>query len=336
MPKDLNFYFKNKAIVDIIAPSSLCEVKKIKESIKYIKNLGFTPRFNKQLLLKPKGALASQTLLQKEKELEVALAAPDSSIIWCLRGGAGSFKLLPFLLKLKKSKNPKLLIGYSDITALHYAFNHKWGWPSLHFSGIEELSGFFSKYKKHQPGYLKLLGIIKNKTLEYKNLNLLNPNIFESTKLKKSEFKKEKNTFSLKSVIVGGNLCTLVSLLGSKSLSAAKISIPSKSSILFLEDINEPAYKVDRMLYQLKEAGYFKNIRAVLLGDFMANSLESKKIKVILTEFFSAALIPVIYGLKSGHAKVNNPLPFMIPVQLSFNFINKKPKISIRLYNFEK
>lgn len=325
MSKSLNSYFNNHSIVDIIAPASLCSVAEIKKSIEYVKYLGLKPRFNKNILVKPKGILCSQSLLQKKQELQKALWTEDSSIVWCLRGGYGSAKLLPFLSKLKKPKTKKLLIGYSDITALHYLLNQKWKWPSLHFSGLEELSTFFHKNKKHKPGYFKCLNLKKNKPVEYKNLKLLNTSSVSLFK------EKRKNTYNLNSVIIGGNLCTLTSLLGSQVLKLNKISIPGTASILFLEELNEPAYKVDRMLYQLKEANYFKNIKAIVLGDFISAESEKKKVQKILKQFFETLSIPVVQGLKVGHGKINTPLAFMLPVNLSFSLKKIESKLSINL-----
>lgn len=331
MPSCLNSYFNKNDIVDIIAPASLCSVSDIKKSIEYVKHLGLQPRFNKNLLVKSNETLCSQSLRQKEQALKDALLAEDSNIVWCLRGGYGSFKLLPFLSNIKKPKNRKLLIGYSDITALHYFFNQKWKWPSLHFSGIEELSTFFLKNKKQKPGYFKFLDLIKAKKVRYTNLHLLNSNRVLLSGSKSSCKQIKKNIYSLNAVTVGGNLCTLTSLLGSKTLQLNKISIPSFPCILFLEDLNEPSYKIDRMLSQLKEANYFKNIKAIILGNFVFSKLESKKINKIFKEFAETLSIPMVQGLKAGHGKINQPLVFMAPVNLTMDLNNLKSKTSIQL-----
>lgn len=302
MNKTLKKAFKKNSIVDIIAPASLCSPKEIKQSIDYIKQIGLKPRFNSKILKKSKSNLYSQSLSQKKIDIKKALTAKDSNIIWCLRGGYGSFKLLTFLSKIKKPTQKKILIGYSDITALHYLFNHKWKLASLHFSALQELGAFFYKNKKHSPAYNIFLQMIDNKKMEHKNLNLLNP----------SKLKTKKH---LKSVLFGGNLCTLSSLMGSKILN----NITKPQGILFLEDVNEPAYKVDRMLYQLKEAGFFKNIETIIFGYFIASPLEQKKIKKILKTFAQDLSIPVLWGLKAGHKKLNKPLAFMSPVCLNFN-----------------
>lgn len=331
MSSHLSSYFKKNDIVDIIAPSSLGSILEIKKSIEYVKHLGLQPRFNKTLLAKSKETLCSQTLQQKEKEIKDALLAKDSSIVWCLRGGYGSFKLLPFLSKMQKPKYKKLLIGYSDTTALHYFFNQKWKWPSLHFSGIEELSTFFLKNKKQKIGYLQFIDLIKKNKIKYANLKLLNAN--NTLWFNSKNFSKltKKNIFSLNSVIIGGNLCTLTSLLGANFLRLQKIDVPASQGILFLEDVNEPAYKIDRMLTQLKEAGYFKNIKAIILGNFLSSKLENKKINKIFKEFAQTLPIPVVQGLRVGHGKINQPLIFLAPVNLTIDLNNLKSKTSIQL-----
>ena len=108
-------------IVDIVAPSSGSDREGLQQAMSFIRSLDLVPRFQKGIF----GAdlLCASTDENRFKQLKKAIAAKDSKVIWCLRGGYGSARLLPMLDKLKAPKTAKLLIGYSDITHLHMFVN---------------------------------------------------------------------------------------------------------------------------------------------------------------------------------------------------------------------
>lgn len=223
---------------------------------------------------------------------------PQIGTIWCARGGYGTTRLLPLLDEWKTTdalkKDPKLLIGFSDVTGLHLYLWKKIGLPTVH----APMPG--------TPSFAKLKPRVDK---------LLRETLAGKLKLGKSSFTSDWKTKSLiahkkdqEGIILGGNLTLLVNMIGTPwqpDLTGA---------LLFLEDCAEQPYRVDRMLTQLHNAGMLKGLRGVLLGDFEADVIYKEPVertywKEIFTERFSPLGIPVLENLPVGHGKLNDPLP---------------------------
>jgi muramoyltetrapeptide carboxypeptidase len=225
------------------------------------------------------------------------LKDPVVATIWCARGGYGAARILshldqmgaPILLR----KNPKLLVGYSDVTALHFYFQ-KSGCPTLHAP------------MPATPSWLKLPAKVDR---------LLPAILGGEIELGKKSYTASWKTkvmngagLPTEGVLRGGNLSLLTSLVGTRW------QPDLNGSLLFLEDCAEAPYRVDRMLTQLENAGMLSGVRALLLGDFEADVVyrepkEKKYWKEIFLERFASRGIPVISGLPVGHGKLNEPLP---------------------------
>ncbi len=235
---------------------------------------------------------------ERARALDAFARDPYIGTIWCARGGYGSARLLPLLDKWKTAaalrRDPKLLIGYSDVTALHLYFFHKLGLPSLHATmpGTPRFSSLTPRMDKLLRATLagKLDLGKKSFTSEWKTKNLI---------------PAKRDT---EGVILGGNLSLVASMVGTPWQ-------PELSGkFLFLEDCGERPYRVDRMLSQLANAGMFRGLRGVLLGDFETDveykeKAEKKYWKEIFHERFAPLGIPVLDGLPVGHGKDNDPLP---------------------------
>jgi muramoyltetrapeptide carboxypeptidase len=118
-------------IVDVVAPASACSQDELKSAIEYLKELDLVPRIPKDLF-DPSEPLLSNSDKYRYAHLKSALFAKDSKVIWCLRGGYGSLRLLPEISRLSRPKAQKLFIGLSDIASLHIFFTQKWGWHTVH------------------------------------------------------------------------------------------------------------------------------------------------------------------------------------------------------------
>lgn len=280
---------KKGDIVDIIAPGYLKNPAEIKLAEKFLQKIGLIPRIPKDLV--GKDLFHSNCDETRAKHLIDAIKS-DSKAIWCLRGGYGSAKLLPFLEKIKKPQKAKLLIGYSDITALHLFFNQKWNWESLHASTIGEIISGSVGTKSTKELISLILG--KKKSLEFTNLKALN-----------SAAKSAKN---IQGKIFGGNLALIQTSLGTDW------QVIGKNNILFFEDCDEEGYRIDRMLYHCLQAGIFKNAKAILFGDFVnaKKPQEEKIIKEVILNFSAKMQIPCFYIKNIGHGKLNYPLPLNI------------------------
>lgn len=303
-----NFFLKKGDIIDIIAPSSGCDVKYLLESAEWLVKMGYSPRFSKDIL-KTDMYLAQNDEF-RFKDLKKALQAKDSKMIWCLRGGYGAIRLLPQILKLKKT-SPKIFLGLSDITVLHYFLNEKWGWPTVHGPMLDRSVRGEIPAKDAK----ELFSILENKTdfIDFKKLKPVNP---AAQKLMSS-----KKTIA--STIMGGNMRTLCSMVGSP------LKIQFKNKFLFLEDVSERGYKVDRLLQQLSLSGALKGCKGVFLGDFIRGEEADGKNYVWPTfeNFFKESNIPVFKGIESDHSKNQRPLFLNTKSKLIYN--NGKPVLRV-------
>ncbi len=273
-------------IVDIVAPGFAPRPEEVEGAVQLLKDWGYQPRL-------PEGLIAEHFLHSNSDEqrfhfLKKALTAKDSRFIWCLRGGYGSNRLWPFLRKMKKPSQPKIIIGLSDITSLHHFVNQVWRWPSLHGAHLDRLGLRKSPAAMVQETRDLLEG--KETLTKFLDLKPLNA---RAQKLKK-----------IKSVVVGGNLVTLQSSIGTVN----EVKLDGK--ILFLEDIGERAYRIDRVLVHLQQSGLLKKAKAVLFGEFyQCNEKDGRPLYLeVLKRFAEDIKLPVFTGVEAGHGEVQRPL----------------------------
>ena len=282
-------------IIDLIAPGSGCTRDDLKKAAQFVKSLGYKPRYSRDIFSKKTPILASSDE-NRMKLLKQALTAQDSKAIWCMRGGYGSLRLLPELTKLSRPRQAKLLIGYSDITTLHSYVNFFWRWPSLHGPLLDRFAN-----DRHKPQELKQMKGILNGHIPEVAFSTLMP-------LNKAATKPQQ----LRSTIVGGNLAVLQSSL------ATPWQVNPENKILFLEDLGEKAHRVDRMLTQMTQAGYFSKAKAVVFGDILYSVPKDLALiwKLAIKPWAESQNIPVFKGLPSGHGELQMPLPFFTPASL--------------------
>jgi muramoyltetrapeptide carboxypeptidase len=215
-------------------------------------------------------------------ELKQALYA-DKHFIWAIRGGYGSARLLDKLESLQKPKNPKILIGYSDITFLHLLFN-KWGWKSIHGAMPIDLTR-----EVNHDNFMWIAKILSKPEgkLVYHDIKPLN-----ALAEKKLQVTGE---------LIGGNLTLLTNSLGTSW------QLDGKNKIIFIEDINSSGYVIDRDLTHLIQSGVLSQASAVLFGSFVKSD-EHKQFA--LERFANNIPIPVFHTENFGHGLTNYPLPF--------------------------
>ena len=290
------------ALIDLVSPASPVTVAQIKKSVRQVENMGFQARV---LAYPTKNFLFSADDKQRFLYLKKALTNRDSEAVWCLRGGYGCQRLMPFLFKMTKPSKMKCLIGYSDVTVLQNFLNVKWGWPTLHFPVLADLRYVSSSANKRFQALIS--GSLKKQV--FKNLYLLNL----------SSVKKNKK---IRTFLTGGNLTVIQSSIGTPW----QFSFQNK--ILFLEDVGENAYRLDRALWQMQKVGVFKGIKALVLGTFILTKnlsvsaiqrTEEKKMKEVFKLFAHRVSFPVLWGVPCGHGVKKEVLPFMTPCELQIN-----------------
>lgn len=282
-------------IVDIIAPASPTPEAKLEEGEEWLRSIGLTPH-RPQDIFQRDLFFASPLELQLE-QLKEALYS-DSKAIWCARGGYGSMRLIPHLKKLRPPKRSKILLGFSDITALHLFFTQNWGWTTFHSANISGMS--VSDSRKKETRLLK--DVLLGKTAEYTFTGLIPLN------------EAARNTGTIRGKLTGGNLRILQSSLGTDW------ELQTKNKILFFEDVGERGYSVHRMLEQLRQAKLLhRGVKAVVAGQFTESEEKNGNDLVpdALMRFAQEVSYPVFKNLPSGHGKTNYPLPLNTVCELS-------------------
>lgn len=289
-------------IIDVVAPGYPCTAEEIEGAVQFLKSWGLVPRLPKNLI--GKHFLHSNTDELRFKHLKQAIEAPDSDIIWCLRGGYGSNRLLPRLAEMKKPTKAKLLIGISDITSLHTFFHQEWGWRTLHGPLLDRLGKSLVPAKIEKELQQMLAG--ETKEIVFSKLKPLN--------------KPAREIRALKGKVVGGNLSVLQSGIGTPW------QIDTKNAFLFIEDWGERGYRIDKMLEQMRQAGVFKKCRALLLGDFLGGEepkTGKNNFSLVFRRWAEELDIPVLAGVEAGHGVIQRPLPLGTKAELKVQAAGK-------------
>jgi muramoyltetrapeptide carboxypeptidase len=230
---------------------------------------------------------------QRLADLHAALADADVAALHCLRGGYGAMRLLDGIDMDQVRRAGKLLIGYSDITALH-ALWCRAGLPSLH--APMPASDLIKPGREDDEAALFALlrqGLCQGDTLAPVLAPVLAPaNLHVPGRAE--------------GLLVGGNLSLVTALLGTPW------AWPVDGAILFLEDINEELYRVDRMLTQLRLAGVLDRVAGFVLGSFTEQAAPN----ALLREMLAGLGKPLLAGWPAGHGTPNQPLPLGLRVVL--------------------
>ena len=222
---------------------------------------------------------------QRLYDLQTAMDDPKVKLIFCSRGGYGAVHLLDKLDFTAIKNNPKWLIGFSDITALHAA---------LHSHGIMSIHGPMVKHFSEEGG-TNLSVLYTKSAISGRELNYTVP----------VDHPHLNRLGKTTGVLFGGNLSVYTALLGSKY-----IKIP-RNGILFIEDIGEEPYRIDRMIYQLKISGLFNKIKGLIVGQFTDYEEDNKMYGSLYESIMSAVKefdFPVCFGFPVGHTRINLPM----------------------------
>jgi muramoyltetrapeptide carboxypeptidase len=291
-------------LVGIVSPGSFIDEDDLSESIENIEKLGLKVYHTDRIMAKH-GYLGG-TDKERADDINHMFKNPDVKGIICTRGGYGCNRILPMLdYELIKSK-PKCLVGYSDITALNYALFSKAGLISFHGPvGI-------STFNDYSMGYLKNILMTTDKDVQ-----------LENSEKNKAKNKKEYEIYAITEgsatgELIGGNLSIAASLLGTP------FDVDYTDKIIYLEDIGEEPYRIDRMLTELLLAGHLQKAAGIALGVFVDCEVDQKKpsfhesfkLKDVLVDRLGELGIPVIYGLSFGHIADKYTLPFGVKANL--------------------
>jgi len=227
------------------------------------------------------------------EDFQNALDNPNIKAIWAARGGYGAARILDKLDYSMFLKQPKWVVGYSDITALHNQINTL-GVESLHALMAVSLGDNTNEIKESIATFKAALF---GKSLKYD--------------LEGSKYNKIGET---EGQLVGGNLTILHTMLGSNT------SLDMTGKILFIEEIGEYAYHIDRMLQSLKRAGYFENCKGIIVGDMSKVRKNTTpwgtSIQQLILDVVSNYNFPVAFNMPAGHENDNRALILGRTIQL--------------------
>lgn len=290
--------------VGLIAPGSYISEQELLTSITNLESLGFKVKYSKYIL-EQNGYLSGNDE-QRVYDLHEMFTDKNIKGIFCARGGYGCMRILNLLDYDLIKNNPKSIIGFSDITALLYAIYQKTGLICFHGPvGISSMNDYTLNYFK--------------KTIMEKRNSLLLKNAREENEETDPTYNKYVITSGVaEGILVGGNLSIVAALVGTPYF------VGLENKILFLEEIGEEPYRIDRMLTQLILSGEMQKVKGVALGVF--RKCESKEIDPSFEKSFSLSQVlfdrlqnlgvPVMYGMSFGHIRNKMTLPFGIRAKL--------------------
>lgn len=296
-PKQL----KRGDTVGLVTPASPITEEQLQLAVSNLEKIGLRVAYNEKRVLAKHGYLAGSDLLRAD-EINLMFQNPKIDGVWCVRGGYGGARILGMLNYKVIKANPKVFVGYSDITALHHAIFKYTGLVCFHGPAAA------SEFSDYSVAHLE--NVLMNPQPKY----LIEPSV-ENLNMEDSNYKPLALSKGVaEGRLIGGNLTLVASLIGTY------FDVNYDNRIVFLEDVGEKPYRIDRMITQLLMSGKFQRVRAVALGIFSnceaRTDEDSLTLMEVLADRFQYFKIPVIYGMSFGHIANQFVLPFGIEARL--------------------
>ncbi|MDR2084838.1 MAG: LD-carboxypeptidase [Bacteroidales bacterium] len=290
-------YLKSGDSVAIVAPARKIALSEISQSIEILQSWGLKVIFSKNLF--ESYDQFAGTDMQRADDFQEAINNPEIKAIFCARGGYGSVRIIDQIDFSPLLSSPKWIIGFSDITVFHSKLNTL-GIESLHAPVLTTLSD------APPETLIKIKNTLFGEALQY-NIQLNKANSLNID----GECTGE---------LIGGNLSILYSLLGSNC------DIDFRNKILFIEDLDEYFYHIDRIMTALKRAGKLSELNGLIVGDIAKmndNSIPfGKTAEEIIHDIVGEYNYPVCFNFPAGHIPNNNPLILGRNISLTINKTN--------------
>jgi len=290
-------YLQKGDTIGLVCPAGFMPMEKIQTAIETLQHWGFTIETGRTL-----GGTStnyfSATDSERLNDLQIMLDDKNVKAIMCARGGYGTTRIIDHLNFKKFRKNPKWIIGFSDITVLHSHLLANFKTASLH----APMAAAFNDD-------------------EYKNEYV--QSLFQALVGTNANYRCEKHLFNregkVSGILVGGNLALLAHLIGTNS------DIKTKNKILFIEDIGEYIYNVDRLLYQLKRSGKLDKLAGLIVGKFSdmkdTDRPFGKTTEEAIRDIVEEYDYPVCFNFPVSHEKENYALKIGVKYTLDVNGI---------------
>ncbi len=286
-------YLKPGDIIGILAPAGYMSYERMQPCIKALQSWGY------RVTTGPTTQSLSQNYFsgtdeERLADLQAMLDDKHIKAILCARGGYGMSRIIDALNFKKFKKNPKWIVGFSDITVLHSHLYAAYKIASLH----SPMAAAFSSEDPEDPYVLSLRDALEGKPLNYS--------------CEAHEFNRSGTATGY---LMGGNLSILTHLIGTPS------DVNMKHKILFLEDVGEYLYNIDRMLVHLKRAGKFDKLEGLIIGGFTdmkdTERPYGKSVFEIINEQIKLIEIPYCFGFPVSHGKENYALKIGVKCELN-------------------
>ncbi len=277
-------YLKKGDTIMILSPAGRVRERQAVEAGTELANHWGLVVFYGNHLLAQDGSFAG-TDEERLEDLQKALDDPSIKAVWASRGGYGTVRIIDRLDFSKFSRNPKWIIGFSDITILHNKL-HQLGFQSLH----AQMPLTLDLENPEQRNSIKSLHrALFGKKLDYR--------IDNTTASREGSGKGQ---------LVGGNLSIVYSMLGSDT------NLETKGKVLFLEEVGEALYHIDRMMISLKRAGYFEQCEGLIIGDFKIRENKGnpfgKTLEEVVLDATEGTKFPIVLEFPAGHLDDNRAL----------------------------
>ncbi|MEK7833013.1 MAG: LD-carboxypeptidase [Acidobacteriota bacterium] len=275
--------------IAVVAPASNLKSDYLARGVAELERLGFRVKHRPDILDKTRYTAGSDQ--RRAEELMAAFADPKVKAVWAARGGYGVMRILPLLDEDVLRANPKIFIGYSDMTALHLYLYRRFGWVTFHGPmAAKDLAHFSESRGEHYNRETLLAAITQAQPMG-------------EIKSAKTEMLHHGSGQPASGRLLGGCLSLITAMMGTPD------ELDTRGAILFLEDTGTRPYAIDRMLQQLRLAGKLDEVRGIVFGemtDCIQNSEQGYSLQDVLAECTAGLRVPVMFGLPSGHSPVGN------------------------------
>jgi muramoyltetrapeptide carboxypeptidase len=275
-------------VIGVVAPAAAVDAATLAVGVSLIEELGFRVRVG-DAVFRRAGYLAGSDD-ERLDDLVAMFRDPNVKAILAARGGYGTGRLLPRFDPSVARENPKIVVGYSDLTFLLNDLVRRAQLVTFHGKMVDSLA-------KHREGTARLISMLSGDRHDW-NLRareVIQPGTAEG-------------------ITVGGCLSAVVATLGTP------YALETEGRLLFLEDVNEKPYRIDRMLTQLRQAGKLDCVAGVIFGEMpgcVADPDEVVTVRDVVAEAFAEADYPVAFGLPSGHGTALATLPLGVRARLA-------------------
>ena len=274
--------------IGLFASSSYVEKEKVEKSIAAMKKLGFKIKVGDSCY-EQHGYFAGKDSI-RVKDINNMFADKEVKGVFAIRGGYGAARLLDNIDFEMIRKNPKVFIGYSDITALHIAINQRCNLITFHgpmpstelCNDIDEYTKYYYQKNIFSDEPLGVVATVKD------HMKIINQGIAQGE-------------------LIGGNLSLIAASIGTE------YEIDTKGKILLIEEVDESPYRLDRMLLQLHQSGKFKDCNGIIFGAFTNCGASDKNSSLTIDEIINEIVVPnnkpIMANIKCGHCLPTLTLP---------------------------